>query len=329
MGGEEIILRDEDYKFRMLNSVPKPEADEAYILYRNDKREENVLVITPQKPALSTQIRFGRYNRKMTISMVQREYILEKEILDETGFYKFLVEIKVSYQPDDVESIFLYGSWNFAAIIEDSIFDKIEAKNRRYNIEDQIDLEDNLRIEVLKSIGLFNYWRVTSFEVNVRLDNRAQKVIDSKLDLMADSVLISDSAEREQIEIEKKKQIQLEKLKADKEIEDKANELIMIKAKGIKQMREEFSDDYATILANIKGEISTVEMEKRLRDNLYGDMANRTKILQQLAGMQISDSIIEEAAKNLLGIDELGNIHEEPPALLSSDDILFEEREEL
>lgn len=84
----------ENYKFRIFDSVPKPESGIAYILYQGDGKQGNMLIITLENPVLSRQIKAGRFDKKMTISTEARECSITKQVLDQTGDYRYILQIE-------------------------------------------------------------------------------------------------------------------------------------------------------------------------------------------------------------------------------------------
>ena len=103
MENKRILLGIDNFKFSILDSVPKPEQDIAYILYKEEGSREDALVITAQKPVLSSQIRAKGFNKRMSIFIGQRDYEIQKEISDNSGNFKFSIYVNLQYFVQDIK----------------------------------------------------------------------------------------------------------------------------------------------------------------------------------------------------------------------------------
>ena len=144
MNNEQIILAVENYKFRIFDSVPKPESGIAYILYQGDGKQGNILIITSENPVLSRQIQAGGFDKKMTISTAVRECSITKQVLDQTGDYRFIIYIDIFYKLRDIRQVFEQGYWNIDEIMENCVFQILRSVHKKYDIDDQIEIEDKL-----------------------------------------------------------------------------------------------------------------------------------------------------------------------------------------
>lgn len=302
MDKSNIILKVENFKFSILDSVPKPDDKIAYILYRDEKTNGNILVITAQKPALSSKIRAGGFNRKMTISLEVIQVALNKWIADISGNYKFSVNLKISYRIKDVAFVFNHNLWNVDVMIENKAQELIECTHKKYDIESQIELENELRKELTNYLAGLTYLEIVSLNVLVELDERAKAIIESKLDTMANSIFLENEGEKASIEVEQKANLEIKKIEAQKVIEEKRGALRKEQAKSINSLREEMGEDVVAFLAYANGEINSIEFDERMQRNRNNNMMTRLSVLKQLADSGIlSDHALENAAIKLLG----------------------------
>lgn len=327
-----IVLGVENFKFSIFDSVPKPDKNTAYILYREEERTDNILVITAQHPVLSSQIRAGRYNKKMRISLADREISIKKEISDDSGNFKFVVEVKISYRISDIEYIFKNKLWNTDFTIGNAIIELIDMLHKKYDIESQIELQNELRDKLQERINEFSYLEVPELKILVEIDERARKIIDSNLDTMADTVLLQNESEKASVEVEQRKRIEIQKLEAEKEIEEKKSAVRLEKARGVNALKDELGEDFGTFLAYANGEISSIEYDERMQKNRNANMMARIAGLKQLVDLDVlSGPALEKAALKLLGEDLSGGEIEQKAIADSTEEnsgIIVEDTEE-
>lgn len=327
-----IVLGVENFKFSIFDSVPKPDKNTAYILYREEERTDNILVITAQHPVLSSQIRAGRYNKKMRISLADREISIKKEISDDSGNFKFVVEVKISYRISDIEYIFKNKLWNTDFTIGNAIIELIDMLHKKYDIESQIELQNELRDKLQERINEFSYLEVPELKILVEIDERARKIIDSNLDTMADTVLLQNESEKASVVVEQRKRIEIQKLEAEKEIEEKKSAVRLEKARGVNALKDELGEDFGTFLEYANGEISSIEYDERMQKNRNANMMARIAGLKQLVDLDVlSGPALEKAALKLLGEDLSGGEIEQKAIADSTEEnsgIIVEDTEE-
>lgn len=299
------ILTVENYKFSIFDSVPKPTADIAYILYREGRTIDNLLLITSQHPVLSSQIRSGKFNKKVTVSLAWREFDLTKEIADESGNYRFIVEIGIKYRIKDAVYVFQNNLTNIDSLINNKTYDIIQPFCKQYDFESQLDLEGALRKYAEKQFNLMHYLEIAEITINVDVDEQAKKIIDSNLNTMANSVLMQNQGDIESLKVEQNKRIKIQELEAEKEIAEKKIALDLVKARGMNVIEEEIGDDLGIYLAYINGEINSVEFDERMRNSKNSAMLSNLSTLRQLVELDVlSGQALEKAVIKLLGESE-------------------------
>lgn len=309
MNNEQIILAVENYKFRIFDPVPKPEPGIAYILYQGDGKQGNMLIITSENPVLSRQIKAGGFDKKMTISTAVRECSTTKQVLDQSGGYRFIIYIDIFYKVRDIRQVFEQGCWNIDEIMENYVFQILRSVHRKYDIDDQIEIEDKL-VEILpqKLKEKMGYLDITEYRVQVDIDERAKKVLDTSLDTMADTVVFEKERERGEAEVENKKQLEIKKLEAEEEVANRQNRVTLVRAGLLQELRDKIGEDSAVaFLAYERGEINGVELDDRIRSNQNAGVVSRIKLLSELVNLDaLSGPALEQVALELIGQKDTG-----------------------
>ena len=126
-------------------------------------------------------------------------------MVDKTGDYRFIIFIDIFYKLRDIRQVFEQGDWNIDEIMENYVFQILRSVHKEYGIDDQIEIEDKL-VEILpqKLKEKMGYLDITDYKVQVDIDERAKKVLDTSLDTMADTIVFEKERERKEAEIENK-----------------------------------------------------------------------------------------------------------------------------
>ena len=301
-----------NFKFKIFDSVPKPDSNRAYILYKEGGSTENILVITEQNPVLGSQIKAGGYNKMMEVSLEEKNFEFKKEIADETNNFRFYVTVRSKYHISDPVYIFKKRVNTIAGRMQEIASKAIEEEHKKYDIESQIELENDLRSKMAKQLQEISYIEIRELSVEVDLDERAQRIINSNLDAMAMGVVGRNESERLSQEIEEKKKIEIQQLEASKEVENRKNALNLEKAEGMKALEEKLGEDYSTFLAYVNGEISSVEFDEQMHRNRNAAMVATLQYCKQLVEMDVlSGPALERAAAKLIGDDNTATQNEQ------------------
>lgn len=304
MNENQPIFTVNNFKFSIFDSVPKPDSDRAYVLYKEGASTEKILLITEQTPVLGGQIRAGGYNKLMEISLKSRDFYFQKGIADETNNFRFQVRVQLQYRISDPVYIFKNKIYSVEEQIQALVAQTIEAEHKKYDIESQIELETDLKDKIAKQLQAFSYLQIIGLSVTADLDERAQRIINSNLDAMAMDVVERNENEKLSRKIEEGKKIKIQQLEAEKEVEKRKNALNLEKAEGMKALEEKLGEDYSTFLSYINGEISSVEFDKQMHQNRNAAMVAKLQYFKQLVEMDVlSGPALERAAAKLLGDD--------------------------
>lgn len=324
------LITVENFRFTVFDSVPKPTVDQAYILYREGRKSEQVLVITNKAPVLSNQIRSGKYNKKGIVSMVIREILLKRETADETGNFKFFIDGRIAYSVKDPAYVFVH-ELNIDEIVNGVACELLDGIHRKYGIERLMDLEDELKKKMREKLTKLHYLNIYEPDIKIVLDERGKRIIDSNLDTMANSVVKQNEEDVTSLEIEQRKRLEKQKYEAEREIQEKKNALKLEQIKGFNAAKKEAGEDYGLVMAYINGEIDSVQLSERLQRSRHADMMAKINYFKELVDLDvISGPKLEQAAMKLLG--ENGNEQEIEQKLLddgaAEDAIVVEDTEE-
>lgn len=332
MNTNEQFFTVDNFKFSIFGTVPKPDNDSAFILYKEGGNLENILAITPQHPVLASQIRAGGFNKIMKVSLRWNPFALQREIADETNNFRFRVTIKFQYRIKNPVYIFKNKAGNIEGEIQNIVTQAVEQEHRKYDIESQIELEQKLRVIVAQKLQERMYLECNGINITAELDERAKNIIDSNLDAMAKDVVERNESEQLIRQIEQGRKIEIQKLEAEKEIEKGRNALNLEKADGMKALENKLGEDYTTFLAYINGEISNVEFDERMHQNRNAAMVAKIQCLKQLAEMNVLlEPALERAALKLLGEDAGDNVverHTITDSISAEKEIVVEDTEE-
>lgn len=324
MNENQTIFTVNNFKFGIFDSVPKPDSNSAYILYKEGGSTENILVITEQNPVLGSQIKAGGYNKLMEVSLEEKSFELKKVIADETNNFKFYVSVQLKYHISDPVYIFKKRVLIIAEDIRAVVSEIIEKEHKKYDIESQIELENDLKSKIAQQLQGILYIEIRELFVEVDLDERAQRIIDSELDAMAMGVVGRNESEKRSREIEEKKKIEIQQLEASKEIQQRKNALNLEKAAGMKALEEKLGEDYSTFLAYINGEISSVEFDEQMHRNRNAAMVAKLQFFKQMVEMDVlSGPALERAAVKLIGDDIATDINND----VTDEDVVVEDTE--
>lgn len=332
MSENQPIFTVSNFKFSIFDSVPKPDGNRAYILYKEGGNTEKILVITEQNPVLGSQIRAGGYNKLMEISLEEKNFEFQKEIADETNNFRFFVKVHLKYRVNDPVYIFKDRIRTTEEKIRTIVSNAIEEEHKKYDIESQIELENDMKNKISRNLQDILYIEIMEVSLEVVLDERAQRIIDSNLDTMANDVVERNEREKLSRKIEEGKKIEIQQLEAAKEIEKRKNALNMEKAEGMKALEGKLGEDYSTFLAYVNGEISSVEFDQQMHKNRSAAMIAKLQYFKQLVEMDVlSGPALERAATKLLG-DDGGEEQEERQVLIggnkAEEDVVIEDEEE-
>lgn len=302
MGENKPIYTVNNFKFSIFDSVPKPDNDTAYILYREGVNFDKILVITAQQPTTSSTIKAGGYNKIVEVSLAWREFDFRKKIADKTNNFIFNIMVNLNYRISNCVDVFKTKIDNLEEKIQNEIEKIIENCHKKYDIEDQIELESDLKNKIAQKLCEITYMECRGVSVEADMDERATRIMNSALDGMVTEVVDRNTNEQLSRKIEEEKEIKLKQLDAEKEIQKRKNALNIEKAEGIKFLEEKLGINYGAFLAYMNGEINSTEFDARVQQNRNTAMEAKLQSLKQLVEIDaLPGPALERVAVKLLG----------------------------
>lgn len=332
MSDNKSLFTVNNFKFSIFDSVPKPDQDMAYILYKEGGSPDRMLVITSQEPALGSTIRAGGFNKMAEVSLAWREYAFQQEIADITGNFRFHVTVTFKYRISDCIFVFRSKMNGVEEVVRDIVSKIVADCHKAYDIDNQIELECDLKDNIAEKLKNITFLECKEIYADAALDERARRILDAALDAMADASVSSHENEQLTRKIQLEKDIKIKTLEAENEIQERKNVLNVTKAEGLKALEEKMGDNYGTVLAYINGEISSVEFDSRMQQNKNASMLTRLQALKQLVELDVlSGPALERAAVKLLGEGDEQSLVEQPaiPDTKTADEcVIVEDTEE-
>ena len=249
------------------------------------------------------------------MSLAVRETEARREVADETGKFKFFLYAKAAYRIRDVGYVFVHKI-DIDAMVYNTLYEIFDGIHRKYSIEEQTDMEDELKEQLRNGFNRLGYLDILESDIQIDVDERAREIIDSNLNTMAKSVVRQNEEDIASFEIEQRKRLEKQKYEAEKEVQEKKNALQLEKIKGFNAAKQEAGENYGLVLAYINGEIGSVELDDRLQINEKSGLMTRIEAFKQLVDLEvISGPALEQAALKLLG-ENASNTETESKALI-------------
>lgn len=274
----DFIISTEDFKFKILDKVPVPQNNQAILLYRTEYGENGSLVIDSRWKPQTAEIRRGRFDKKITVSLESKEISCNQKVMMKNKDFYFDISVRISYALADIKSYY------FGAKAEDEYEIRRGVRGLLNGCGEKWDIKEEPMAEIYieqKLDMLFNNFKSFKF----RLEN-----VTVKPDADAESIINSDRKKQVNIHVG---QNQTE----EKIAENKQKELIFESEKILQNKKLE---RMATMM-NTFGALGPI-VEEYLRENIGGDALyeyiNKNKIneLNLLDAALKNDTITQEDA---------------------------------
>lgn len=282
---ESIFQRVENFKFSVFDSVPKPDADTAYILYREGTKD--ILVITSQQPVLSSQIRRGGYDKKVTLSMKERTVSVEQNLKDRSNNFTITVQASLKFRIKEPAYLYFNHVDQPETVVQGKLLEILSQHHRKHVIDEAVEMEDKIRQEINTALRESYYLEFSRKHISVMLDRRAQAILESNLEVISQRALKENENELRQIELELEKQFQLQKTESERAIEEKQSRFQKQKMENIKALEKIGGGDTPLYLSYINGEISAEQFLAMKHERGRRDLMQRLEVVKQLADMDV------------------------------------------
>jgi len=174
----EFIISDERFRFGILDKVPIPAHDECILLYREERGENGSLILSEGINVLSSEVRRGKFNRKITLSLSQKPVSHSVKVGIKDMEMYFDVAVKAVYRIANVREFYFRGRADEDKI-KQSIKKTVKKYDKKFGLTKGVDLQGELEEEIEESLRQFAGLKFESLQVDVVPDEEARQYIKS------------------------------------------------------------------------------------------------------------------------------------------------------
>lgn len=199
----DFIIVEEDFRLKIGEKVPEPSEGECFLLYQVGAGISNSLIISNGVRYSSAAVRRGHYNKKVILSLQYVDLSQNYKVRIINSDFYFYVNIKIIYQLQDAQKYYFHGQIEENAIIQ-AIRDCIFAQNKKWDISQEMELQNKLEIQIEKKLKKYEGVKF-QIKIDVTLDEAAKKIMESNLNTKF-NIHMSNNSTDEQIAINKNKE---------------------------------------------------------------------------------------------------------------------------
>lgn len=210
----DFILKQESFSLKILERVPIPQAGECFLLYKEGAGKEESMVINSGGKYSSTEIRHRRYNKKATISLEERDVLVQNfEISMKDEPFRFRVNVHISCVLQDVREYFFaerLSEQDIRRILRNAVSENSDTWEMRECLKAQNAIEESIE----RKFGRYSYFRFKIKELKVTPDGGASKIIESETNAVVTKKTKQKETEAEIVCVEEDFKLQQAKLKS-------------------------------------------------------------------------------------------------------------------
>lgn len=285
-GMKQFVISEETFRLKPLEKAPQAESGTAIILYRECAGVSSGMIIFPEQFVMSGSIRIGKYDRKIVIDISEHQLELNTKIKTQEGYSDFLIHIAIKYKIKDVMYAAIKNLDNIQNLILEEAKKFINECQEEFSFEDEIGMERKLDelIKILRQRFLF---LTIVVEKRVELDEIGQFVHGSNVKSIAESIVQRNELEVEKVSIQRKEELKRTQYQEDRETLEIKNRLKEAKLEKFKSLESRFGEDALILEAYSNGEISSIELNDKLRKQHQEDFDKKSQILKELYNMDM------------------------------------------
>lgn len=218
----EFIVKEENFKLGLMERVPIPNDGECFLLYQTGAGEGKSIVINSGGRYSSAEVRHGHYDRKVTLSLAERTFSQDYQIVMADNDFYFHVSISISYILQEAQKYFFQGQMD-ETDIQQILKSVIRGQDGKWNVQQGWEIRNILEDYIEKKLRQFEGVRFKILELNVEPDEDAVKMIQSNRETTV-GIHVAANKTEEQIAMNKQKEriVDSEKVLTMKQIEDMA-----------------------------------------------------------------------------------------------------------
>lgn len=280
----DFIVGEEGFRFGILDKVPVPNKNECILLYRERSGENGSIVLNEGTRMISSDVRRGKFNRKITVSMGNRSVTQNVKVGIKDMEMYFDVTIQISYRIANVKEFYFRGRVQENEV-KQCICKAVKKYNNKFELKKGIDLEESIREGIEQSFQQYESLKFELLKVSVSPDEDAKNYIESDKEKAR---VIHELTNKTDTNIFLNKQKEREMSSEDG--------IYLKKLKKIMAMTQEFGHLAPLVDGYIEGKMDGKE--------LYDyTMENRGKYIEDLIKIVDKELLTHEEA-----IDRVGNI---------------------
>lgn len=278
----EFVLQKERFKFGILDKVPIAKSDECILLYQERQGENGSIIIDSFNKAFTSDIRRGKFNTKVCISLRGCKYCDALNLKMSDYDFFFQVSIQIVYAVKDVRGYYFRDNAESEELVKKDIRKILIQNDKTWNIHAANDLKKSLQQELETCLQKYPSLKFSQLVIEVSPDADAARIIESDKEK---DIQIYTQGNRTDIELAEKEN--------KGKILDSEHEIRMKKVDHLTQLVEYFGE-----LAPVVAEHLNEKMDGK---ELYEYIEKKRKEDREFVlGMGATDIITDERINKIL-----------------------------
>ena len=275
-----VIAGIESYKYKVFSSPPAPPINFAYVLYVA-KQPQKYLVINEGDTPMSYELRAGKYDKIMTISLATN---LSTEVIriacSEENHY-FDINITLDFCISDPGKFYENRTDNVLQPIRAALEDVGVAFARRYSYSSVASLDIEVKSAIRNRMNKIPY---LSFEIVVKseCDMWARKILDAACNDEVSSIIGEIQRTTESKQLVGQHDIDVKKVQNKNELSDIQDEHMHRRAEAIFKLLKEHGDDTGIVFDLLNGNVTGTTLTSHRITQRHADFKIRLDALLQI-----------------------------------------------
>lgn len=293
----EFVQKRERFKFGILDQVPTVQNEECILLYQERHGESGSMLIDSIYKPFTSDIRRGKFNMKVTISLRERRYSDAMDLVIADYGFCFRVSIDISYAIKDVREYYFRDHAESEERVKEDIRRILMENDKRWNLHDGNELERTLRRELEICLQGCHSLKFNNIVIKVTPDEDAARMIKS--DKEKDVIIYTDG---------NKTDAELVRKENEGKILDRDHVLKMKKANQLIELAERFGDLAPVVSEHLDERMDGRELYEYIEEKKRLD---REFILESSGKDIITDEKIDVILNSITGKGDFAHTKEE------------------
>lgn len=273
-----INIRELEKKFTGFQSIPKGNAEMAYVFFQS-RNNEKYAITTEKRKIMSAELRNGKYDRIMEIKRGWFEKKIQKVISCREVGHFFTVELNIGYYISDPEYIYLNRTYSVSVELE-RVLSSVEGDlGSEFSFTQQAELLKTMRFLIESKLRALTYLEC-SLGLQVDVDESARALIDNQREHELNIDKIGKRANEEQLRVRNEE------------------DLRQLKIDNLGRLMNQYGANAGNLISHADGELSG----KELSDILKADKKEQTEMNFEMLLRLYKEGMIDET--NMGGVLE-------------------------